>query len=90
MLINPYFGLSPIYYYHTYAKTSPPTPNSLASLSVFIPFDVEIIAIPNPFNTFGKSSLDAYILTPVILVLLDPSITLFPFSSYFKVILIIP
>ena len=42
-----------------YAKTSPPTPSSLASLSVFKPFDVEIIAIPKPFNTFGNSSLAA-------------------------------
>ena len=46
-------------YYHTYASTSPPTPNCLASLSVFKPCDVEIIAIPKPFNTLGNSSLEA-------------------------------
>ena len=84
MLFNNYFN------YQTYANTSPPIPNSLASLSVFNPFEVEIIAIPNPFNTFGNSSLDAYTLNPGLLILFKPSITLVPFSSYFKVILMIP
>ena len=38
-----------------YAKTSPPRFASLASLSVITPFDVETIAIPNPFKTLGIS-----------------------------------
>ena len=76
--------------YHMYAKTSPPTPSSLAFLSVIIPFDVEINAIPKPFNTLGSSSLAAYILNPGLLILLNPEITFLPFSVYFKLILIIP
>ena len=32
----------------------------LASLSVITPCDVEIIAIPKPFNTLGNSSFAAY------------------------------
>ena len=44
--------------------------------------------ISKPFKTCGKSSLEAYTLSPGLLILLNPSITLVPFSSYFKVILI--
>ena len=73
-----------------YANTSPPIPASLASLSVFRPCDVEIIAVPKPFNTFGNSSLFAYTLNPGLLILFIPSITLVPFSSYLRVILIVP
>ena len=46
-------------YYQIYARTSPPNPAALAALSVIIPLDVEIKAIPNPFNTCGNSSFDA-------------------------------
>ena len=45
--------------YQIYANTSPPSPSALASLSVLIPFEVEIKAIPKPFRTCGNSSLDA-------------------------------
>ena len=47
-----------------YAITSPPTPASLAALSVIIPFDVEIIAVPRPFNTLGTLPASEYILRP--------------------------
>ena len=53
------FPPSCLNYYQTYAITSPPKPSSLAFLSVIIPLDVEIKAIPNPFNTLGNSVLDA-------------------------------
>jgi len=53
------FPPSCLNYYQTYAITSPPKPASLAFLSVIIPLDVEIKAIPNPFNTLGNSVLDA-------------------------------
>ena len=58
--------------YQIYAKTSPPTFSFLAALSVIIPLDVEIIAIPNPFKTLGKSSTFAYILRPGLLILFKP------------------
>ena len=39
--------------------------------------DVDTIAIPKPFNTLGKSSFEEYILSPGLLILFIPSITLF-------------
>ena len=53
--------------------TSPPTCCLRASLSVIIPFDVEMIAIPKPFKTFGNSSFEAYTLSPGLLILFNPS-----------------
>ena len=47
-----------------YAITSPPTLFLRANLSVITPFGVDIIAIPNPFNTWGISSAPAYTLSP--------------------------
>ena len=47
-----------------YAITSPPTLFLRANLSVITPFGVDIIAIPNPFNTWGISSAPAYTLNP--------------------------
>ena len=64
-----------------YANTSPPKFSFLASLSVITPFEVETNAIPNPFKTCGKSSLDAYTLKPGLLILFNPEITFVPFSS---------
>ena len=60
-----------------YAITSPPIPASLAALSVIIPFDVEIIAVPRPFNTLGISLALTYTLKLGLLILLRPDITLF-------------
>lgn len=37
---------------------------ALASLSVITPSDVEMIAIPRPFNTFGTSSAFTYARKP--------------------------
>ena len=45
--------------YQTNARTSPPTPSSLACLSVITPWLVEMIATPKPPSTFGISSLFA-------------------------------
>jgi len=59
-------------------------------LSVIIPFDVEIIAIPNPFNTFGISFDFAYTLKPGFETLFNPVITLCFFFVYFKVKVILP
>ena len=42
--------------YHTKASTSPPTFSLRACLSVMMPLEVETIAIPRPFMTFGISS----------------------------------
>ena len=67
-----YPPLSSNIYYQIYAKTSPPTFSFLAALSVIIPFDVDIIAIPRPFKTLGKSSTFAYILRPGLLILFKP------------------
>ena len=83
-------SLNTFFNYQIYAKTSPPRFSFLASLSVFIPFDVEIKAIPKPFKTFGNFSEEAYTLNPGLLILFIPAITLAPFSSYFKAILNIP
>ena len=41
--------------YHTEHSTSPPIPDRLDSASVIRPFEVEMIAIPIPFLTFGIS-----------------------------------
>ena len=42
------------------AKTSPPKPSFLASLSVLIPLDVDINAIPKPFVlNYTSSACDA-------------------------------
>ena len=43
--------------YHTNASTSPPTFSLRAALSVITPLEVETIAVPMPFMTFGISSL---------------------------------
>lgn len=42
--------------YHTKARTSPPTCAARAALSVMMPLEVEMIAVPRPFMTFGISS----------------------------------
>ena len=42
------------------AKTSPPIPSSLASLSVMTPLEVERMAMPSPFRTRGISSTPVY------------------------------
>ena len=73
-----------------YASTSPPRPLFLASLSVIIPSDVEIIAIPNPLRTLGSSACFAYTLNPDLDILLNPVITLtFLPSEYFNVNVIV-
>ena len=51
-------------HYQTSHMTSPPTPFFLASRSVITPLDVEIIAIPRPFNTLGSFSAQEYCLKP--------------------------
>ena len=40
----------------TKARTSPPTCAARAALSVMMPLEVEMIAVPRPFMTFGISS----------------------------------
>ena len=42
--------------YHTKARTSPPTCAARAALSVMMPLEVEMIAVPRPFMTLGISS----------------------------------
>ena len=67
-----------------YASTSPPREFSRACLSVIIPFDVEIIAIPRPFNTRGTSCALAYTRNPGFEILFNPVITrsfLFPYFN---------
>jgi hypothetical protein len=71
-------------------STSPPTPISLAFLSVRIPLDVESIDRPNPFNTFATLSFFTYFLKPGLLTLFIPDITPFLDESYLSWILIIP
>ena len=68
-----------------YANTSPPKEFFLAFLSVIIPLDVEITAIPNPFKTLGSSSALTYTRNPGLEILFNPVITLSFFSPYFSV-----
>ena len=42
--------------YQMNARTSPPMFIFLASRSVITPFEVEMIAVPRPFMTFGSSA----------------------------------
>ena len=68
-----------------YANTSPPREFSRACLSVIIPFDVEIIAIPSPFNTYGTSCALAYTRKPGFEILFNPVITRSFLLPYFNV-----
>ena len=66
-----------------YANTSPPKEFFLAFLSVIIPLDVEITAIPKSFKTLGSSSALTYTRNPGLEILLSPVITR-SLSTYFK------
>jgi hypothetical protein len=60
-------------------------------LPVITPFEVDIIAIPNPFNTRGISSAPTYLRKPGVLTRCNFLITEdFVSLSYFKAILIVP
>ena len=50
------------HFYQTCHNTSPPTLNFLAFLLETTPFDVEIMEIPRPLRTLGKSSDETYTL----------------------------
>jgi len=65
--------------------------SSLASLSVITPFDVEIIAMPKPFNTRGILSVWQYWRKPGLLMRSIAFIAdTFDSGFYFKAILMLP
>ena len=62
-------------------------PEYRAFLSVMIPLDVEIIAMPKPPSTIGNSLCFAYTLNPGLLILFNLVITgNFFLFFYFKII----
>jgi len=67
-----------------YANTAPPKPSLRAALSVIIPLEVEITAIPKPPKTLGNDLFEYTTLRPGLEIRFIPENNFFLVSSVFQ------